>query len=173
MAGDKMLSAAAGAQNFIGRMSDRDEVHVLGFGTTPYWVGEGGSIAEAGEGMTETVGGLIADGNTALYDAVCVAANRVEELRSQHEAAGTPYLYGIVLLSDGADRGSERSENQMLADCLPDGESVEGVRVYTIAFGADANLDLMTRIANRTNGRSFEGDPQNIERIYTAISAEQ
>lgn len=172
MGGDKMTNAAESARNFISRMSDRDEVYVLGFGTTPYWVGEGGPVAAVGETMAESVGGVFADGNTALHDAICMAADRVEELRTQSEA-DTPHLFGIVLLSDGADRGSVRSENFMFTTCLPDGESVEGVRVYTIAYGADANLDLMTRIANRTNGRAFEGNPENIERIYTAISAEQ
>ncbi len=31
----------------------------------------------------------------------------------------------------------------------------------------------MTRVANRTNGKSFAGDPESIENIYNSISAEQ
>ena len=56
-------------------------------------------------------------------------------------------------------------------NCLPSGESVTGTKVFTIAFGEDA--DLMLRIANRTNGKTFTGDPSSIESIYNAISAEQ
>ena len=37
----------------------------------------------------------------------------------------------------------------------------------------DADADLMLRIANRTNGKTFKGDPESIETIYNAISAEQ
>ena len=173
MGGDKIINAVAGAQSFIRRMSGRDEVYVLGFGDAPYWVGEGGVASDVGKSVTETVGGLIAVGSTAMYDAVCSAANRVEELRANHELDGEPHLYGIVLLSDGGDTSSSLSENQMFVDCLPNGESIESVRVYTIAYGNDANRDLMTRIANRTNGRTFEGNPEAIDRIYTAISAEQ
>ena len=40
-----------------------------------------------------------------------------------------------------------------------------GVKVFTIAFGEDADKDLMTRIANRTNSKSFAGDPESIENI--------
>ncbi len=57
--------------------------------------------------------------------------------------------------------------------CLPSGESVEGTKIFTIAYGADADADLMLRIANRTNGKTFKGDPESIESIYNAISAEQ
>ena len=81
-------------------------------------------------------------------------------------------LYGIVLLSDGQDTSSDNTENQMF-NCLPSGESVEGTKLFTIAFGEDADADLMLRIANRTNGKTFTGDPSTIESIYNAISAEQ
>ncbi len=77
-----------------------------------------------------------------------------------------------MLLSDGKDTSSTRTQNEMLR-CLPSGESITGVKIFTIAYGDDADADLMLRIANRTNGRMFAGDPNNIEKIYNAISAEQ
>ena len=49
----------------------------------------------------------------------------------------------------------------------------EGVKIFTIAYGEDANKDLMLRIANRTYGKTFTGDPASIENIYNSISAEQ
>jgi Ca-activated chloride channel family protein len=78
----------------------------------------------------------------------------------------------VVLLSDGQDTASVNSQNQMF-NCLPSGENVEGTKVFTIAYGSDADADLMLRIANRTNGKTFTGDPESIESIYIAISAEQ
>jgi Ca-activated chloride channel family protein len=70
------------------------------------------------------------------------------------------------------DTSSKNSENQMFS-CLPTGESAEGTKVFTIGYGEDADKDLMLRIANRTNGKTFTGDPASIEAIYNAISAEQ
>ena len=46
--------------------------------------------------------------------------------------------------------------------CLPSGEDVEGVKVFTIAYGGDADQDLLLRIANRTNGKAYSGDPATI-----------
>ena len=46
-------------------------------------------------------------------------------------------------------------------------------KIFTIAYGEDADADLMLRIANRTNGQTFTGNPENIDRIYNSISAEQ
>jgi Ca-activated chloride channel family protein len=57
--------------------------------------------------------------------------------------------------------------------CLPSGEDVEGIKVFTIAYGDDADRDLLTRIANRTNGKPYTGDPENIEQVYLEISYEQ
>lgn len=172
MNGDKIKNAVEGAVNFIGRLDKGDEIYVLGFNDTTYMVGEGGMVSSVGETLIPTVNGLIAEGGTALHDGVCEAAKLVDRLKTEDEQNQEQHLYGIVLLSDGDDTASQRSENQMF-NCLPDGESVEGVKVFTIAYGDDANEDLMTRIANRTNGKSFTGDAAQINQIYTSISAEQ
>jgi Ca-activated chloride channel family protein len=173
MQGDKVVNATASAVNFIERLNRDDRVYVLGFGDNrPYPVGEGGTAAEVSETLSATVSGLFAEGSTPLHDAVCQATELIDTLKSEDEARGERRLYGIVLLSDGEDTASQNSENQMF-NCLPDGETAEGVKVFTIAYGDDADADLMQRIANRTNGKSFAGNPEDIERIYNAISAEQ
>jgi Ca-activated chloride channel family protein len=173
MGGDKIANAVTSAVNFIGRLNRDDRVFVMGFGgSSPYLVGEGGTVAEAGETLAATVNGLFADGNTPLYDTVCQAVALVDTLKAEDDTNDEQRLYGIVLLSDGDDTASQLSENQMY-NCLPEGESAGGVKVFTIAYGEDANQDLLQRIASRTNGKSFVGDPQDIERIYNAISAEQ
>ncbi len=171
MAGDKIKGAATSSVTFIQRLNPNDEIYVLGFSDAPYDIG-GGRAGDVGETLTGSVGGIIAEGSTSLYDAMCTAAENINQLRAEDETNGERRLYGIVLLSDGADTSSGRSENQMF-ECLPSGEDVTGVKVFTIAYGSDADTDLMKRIANRTNGKSFTGDPETIESIYNSISAEQ
>jgi Ca-activated chloride channel family protein len=92
--------------------------------------------------------------------------------QEKDEARGEPRLYGIVVLSDGEDTNSRKTESDMFS-CLPSGEDVEGVKVFTIAYGADADVDLLKRVANRTNGKAYTSDPENIEQVYLAISFEQ
>ncbi len=176
MEGDKIKRAVESGVNFIRRLDPDDEVFVLGFGgfsgNGVQLLDPGGRAGEVGESLTRTLNGLFADGNTPLFDAICQATALVGDLQAEDQAQGDPRLYGIVLLSDGEDTSSQLRESQMFS-CLPSGESVTGVKIFTIAYGEDADSDLLLRIANRTNGQFFAGDPGQIERIYNAISAEQ
>jgi Ca-activated chloride channel family protein len=173
MEGDKIKNAVASSINFVNRLDTNDEIYVMVFGGegTVYELG-GGRAGDVGEELISKLNGLFADGNTPLYDSVCAATKKIDEVQALDKANSTKRLYGIVLLSDGLDTASVNSENQMFG-CLPSGENVEGTKVFTIAYGSDADADLMLRIANRTNGKTFTGDPESIETIYIAISAEQ
>jgi Ca-activated chloride channel family protein len=173
MDGEKIKNAVASSVNFVKRLDKDDEVYVMVFGGDGqvYELG-GGRAGDVAEELTRKLNGLYANGNTPLYDGVCTAIDKVNTLTETHAAAGEKRLYGIVLLSDGQDTASGRSQNQMFG-CLPSGESVEGTKIFTIAYGDDADADLLLRVANRTNGKTFKGDPESIESIYNAISAEQ
>jgi Ca-activated chloride channel family protein len=63
------------------------------------------------------------------------------------------------------------SENDMLS-YLPSGTEASSVKIYTIAYGDDADLDVLTTLANRTNGGQFSGDVEDIEAVYFLISSE-
>ena len=172
MEGDKIKQAVDSSVAFIERLDPNDEVYVMTFSSDVILLSSGGRSADVGEALTRTLLGLFSEGNTSLYDAVCESVDYVDELKLENEVQGEKRLYGIVLLSDGDDTSSEITQNQMF-NCFPSGEDVEGTKIFTIAYGGDADEDLMLRIANRTNGRAFTGDPESIERIYNSISAEQ
>jgi Ca-activated chloride channel family protein len=55
---------------------------------------------------------------------------------------------------------------------LPSGTEAAGVKIYTIAYGDDADVDLLRTLANRTNGKQFDGNVENIEEVYFLISSE-
>jgi Ca-activated chloride channel family protein len=98
--------------------------------------------------------------------------DRIGELESEGQAGGESRLYGIVLLSDGKnDTDGGPTENDMLSR-LPSGAEASGVKIYAIAYGDDADLDLLKTLANRTNGKQFSGDVENIEAVYFLISSE-
>ncbi|GAB4578761.1 MAG: VWA domain-containing protein [Anaerolineales bacterium] len=175
MRGDKIKNAVESAVNFVSRLDPDDEVYVITFGGESqdiFQLQAGGRAGDVGENLIQTLRGLFADGNTPLYDAVCQGNELVNQLKAEHDAAGERRLYGIILLSDGDDTSSNNTQNQMF-NCLPTGEDIEGTKIFTIAYGEDADADLMLRIANRTNGQTFVGNPESIDRIYNAISAEQ
>jgi len=172
MEGDKIKNAVASSVNFVSRMDKNDEIFAISFGGTGINSLGGGRAGDNSETLSKTLNGMYSSGGTPLYDSICQAVDQVNKLQTEHDSKGERRLYGIVLLSDGQDTASNISENQMF-NCLPTGESVTGVKIFTIAYGEDADKDLMLRIANRTNGKTFTGDPDSIEQIYNAISAEQ
>lgn len=173
MDGEKIKNAVASSINFVNRLDTNDQIYVMVFGGegNVYELG-GGRAGDVGEELVAKLNGVYANGSTPLYDSVCAATTKVNDLQVTDQTNGIKRLYGIVLLSDGMDTSSVNTQNQMFG-CLPSGENVEGTKVFTIAYGSDADADLMLRIANRTNGKTFTGDPTSIETIYIAISAEQ
>lgn len=173
MQGEKWKNALAGSLEFLKQLDRDDEIFVYIFSDTVMPLPPMGRVGEVEEELSKRLGGVYPKGKTVLYDAVCMAATRVEQLRAEDETAREPRLYGIVLLSDGQDTDSKRTLNDMLSLCLPTGEDVRTVKVYTIGYGDDADKDLLTRIATRTNGKFYEANPQNIKDIYLKISAEQ
>jgi Ca-activated chloride channel family protein len=172
MVGEKIANAIEGTVNFINQLAREDEVIVYTFNDTVQEIQPSGRVGDVVESLTLTLDNLFAIGNTALFDSVCQAVDTINALRDDKEIAGEERLYGIVLLSDGADTNSQITENDMF-NCLPSGEAVDSVKIFTIAYGDDADEDLLLRVANRTNGKTFTGDPTNLDQIYLSISAEQ
>lgn len=173
MEGDKIKSAREATVEFLGRLDPDDEVAVMIFSDRVNPLTETSRVGDVVEGLSQRVSNLLADGNTALYEAVCDAAKAVEKLRLEDAAAGESRLYGIVLLSDGEDTVGYVTENQMFATCLPANAEADGVKVFPVAFGEDADTEVLGRIASVTGGRLFQADPQSISNVYLSISAEQ
>ncbi len=172
MEGEKIKGAIESTSNFVGRLERGDEIYVYSFNSTAALLHPSGQAAEVKEELGHSVLNLFAQGDTILYDAVCLAVEKANDLRTADLAAGDQRLYGVVVLSDGQDTQSHLTMNDMF-NCLPTGEDVDGIKVYTIAYGDDADQDVLLQIANKTNGRNFDSDPDTIEDVYVSISAEQ
>ncbi len=102
-----------------------------------------------------------AGGNTALYGAVSQGAAEVRKnLYSQ-------YVHRIVLLSDGLANVGPSSP----ADLARLGAALikEGISVTTIGIGTDFNEDLMTQLADRSDGNHyFVESSRDLPRIFAA-----
>ena len=170
MAGDKLRSAVAATSNFISRLAPADRVQLYAFNNGVAQVGPGGAAAEVRAALPQALKQVRPGGQTALNDAICAAVQSAEAARTQDRAAGERRLYGVAVLSDGAEN---RSKQKDVFACLPKGEDVEGVKIFTIAYGEDADAKLLKKIAEQTNGKAFTADPATIEQVYLAISAEQ
>ncbi len=173
MEGEKIRTARSATAEFLTRLDANDEVGVMIFSDVITLIEPPARVGDIVEGLTQRVNGLLASGNTALYAAVCQAVETVGDLQEADLEAGESRLYGIVLLSDGEDTVGRVTENQMLATCLPSNAEADGIKIFPIAFGADADKTILQRMADATGGRMFTADPQSIGNVYLSISAEQ
>lgn len=166
MQGEKMTSAKKGTAQFIRTMEKDDQVAVMAFSDKPRLVKPIASVREAGEALATQVEGLFADGGTAMYDATVEALEAIEKAKKDDPSR----LYGIVLLSDGKDTSSKRTLSDLL-DKMPTTESADGTRIFTVAYGTDADEDLLKQISDRSNARMMKGDAKDIDKIYHSIAA--
>jgi Ca-activated chloride channel family protein len=74
------------------------------------------------------------------------------------------------VLSDGKDTSSTQKLSDVL-DRVKTNEGAEGSRIFTVAYGDEADEDLLKNIANTSNALYMKGNAGNIDKIYHQISA--
>ena len=162
----KIDNARAGAQQFVGALDDRDRLSLLVFNSQSRWVLQDGDLARERARASATLGGLIADGGTALYDSVLAA---YQHALSRQEGADAGRITALVVLTDGEDTDSKTKLPALLDAIRFDGEH-RTIRVFTIAYGRDASTTILRQIADATQAKSYEGTPENIRTIFRDIA---
>jgi Ca-activated chloride channel family protein len=163
--GAKIAGARDGARQLVAALSDRDRFALLLFNNELRWVNQGALLKDARASLDGAVAGTVADGGTALYDAILAAVER----QASDQAAQGERISAVVVLSDGEDRDSRTKLGELLGRIRFDGER-HTVRVFTIAYGKDAKKDVLQQIAEATQGRAFDGKPENIRQVFRDIS---
>jgi len=166
MKGSPMDNAKEGAVQFVKSMKPRDALEVVVFSTGITTLVPLCSVRECGEQAIERLGGIFAEGGTALYDVVSQTYRDLLERRRKDPER----RYGVIVLTDGRDTSSKASKNDFM-DALPAGEDWDVPKIYTIAYGAEADRALLKEISLRTNARLFESKGEDIAKTYKELSA--
>lgn len=172
MNGAKIKGAVDGALSFLDNMGPDERVQVYAFSDQIVLLGLAGRVGEVREQLKQTIAALYAGGGTALHEVILRALADMEQVKAADEANGEKRLYGIVLLTDGKNDVAGGPSEADLLSSLPSGDQPGGIKLFTIAYGDDANEQLLQTLANRSNGKKFKGDPSNIRSVYLAISSE-
>ncbi len=112
-----------------------------------------------------TLGGLIADGGTAF---TIPSPPRTSTPRNSRKPI-PGRITAVVLLTDGEDTDSHLKLDQLLAMIRFDSER-RTIRVFTIAYGADADVKILQSIADATQAKSYKGTPENIRNVFRDIA---
>ena len=138
----------------------KDRAFTLSFDNEPYVLSK---LTNRKDKLFRSLGGLRAEGSTALYDAI---------VYSLYQFSGVKGKKALVLLTDGKDTASKFEFDTML-------EYVKksGISVYAIGFkigGADLEVKYkLNKIAQFTGGQTFYVDSSNhLDAIYKQINEE-
>lgn len=94
-----------------------------------------------------------------LYDAVAHAFGKLEQHHDPQR------INVIVAMTDGQSQGDIAVlESRVHQTDFP-------VLIFTVAYGKDADLDVLQRLARMGDGQAYPSDPETIEKLYQLLSA--
>lgn len=160
---NKIQNAKAGARELIKMLGDEDRLSLVTFNERVAWVDKDVLVKGGRDRIDRQIDSLFAGGGTAFYDAVASAYQHLSQRQTSDR------ILAIVALTDGLDKDSSLSLDKLIERIRYGGET-KNVRVFTIAYGSDADRKVLERIAEATKVGSYEGTPQNIRKIFQTIS---
>ena len=163
MDGDKLDQVKKAGIAMVQAFAPDDE---LGFWTFSTDVNTQVPIQPLGSGseVIKLIQSLHAGGGTALYRATeqAVAAVRQDWAADRINA--------VMLLTDGQNDDSGDQDLDGLLRNLSQGPAGRPVPVFTIAYGSDADLTTLQRIAAATHGRSYDApDPSQVGGVFADV----
>jgi Ca-activated chloride channel family protein len=108
---------------------------------------------------------------TPLYNAIGDA------YRAMLSSYDPTRINAVVVLTDGInDDGTPKDDDEQLSNLLRDlqanseGSDSKPVRVFTIAYGKDADKTALKRIAEAASAATYDAsDPKSIDRVFTNV----
>ena len=160
MSGEKIRKAKEAAQMALDRLSSRDIVSVVAYNHTVNVLMPATKLTDKAAARA-AVGQLHAAGNTALFAGVSKGAHELRKFLDRNR------VNRVLLLSDGLANVGPSSPVE-LGDL---GASLikEGMAVTTIGLGGGYNEDLMSQLAEKSDGNHyFAENATDLARLFKA-----
>jgi Ca-activated chloride channel family protein len=162
MDGNKIRNMRQAAIQFVEQMGDDDFITIIAFSRQPVVLIHHEQVGLARESVIRTIETMEAGGDTALYDAIGMGANSIANTASSQTSNA------MVVLTDGLDNNSfQYTFDQYLIE----NATANDTTVFTIAYGDDADRDVLAELASQANGNFYLGTEANIAAIYEEMSA--
>ena len=125
-----------------------------------------GEIAGNREAIASKIQSLVPTEGTPLYR---TASDSFDFMKANFDPGR---INAVVLLTDGRNEDTYNDLNTTIAKLRAgaEGQSSQPVRLFTIAYGQDADKGTLKRLAEATNAASYDAsDPQSIDKVFTAV----
>ncbi|MCC5574758.1 VWA domain-containing protein [Microtetraspora sp. AC03309] len=114
--------------------------------------------------LVSKLNGLIPNGGTGLYDTTLASYRHVLAHKSRDA------INAVVFLTDGKNEDNNSISLDTLLSDLRKESGQETVRVFTIAYGADADLDTLKTISQTTDAAAYDSRKAgSIDEVFTAV----
>ncbi len=161
MGGDKIEKAREAALEAVRQLVADDIVSVIAYDSRVETLVPAQRVGNRRR-LEEAIRSLEATGGTALYGGVVRGADEVRRFSEDGR-----YVNRVILLSDGQANVGPSSPEEL--GRLGASLMREGIAVTTIGLGLGFNEDLMTRLAQRSDGNTyFVEDSSDLPRIFAA-----
>jgi len=160
----KMQNAKVGAKQLVQLLDDGDTFSFLPFNSELHWDGQDISVKQGRGQLLQQIDSLFASGGTALYESIDSAYQHLAAVPNPDAK-----IQAVVVLTDGEDTTSKMKLTELMERIKYNGET-RAIHVFTIAYGRDAQKDILRQIADATQAKFYEGTPQNIVEVFRDIS---
>jgi len=164
MNGEKLDNAQAALKTFLAQIpTDQERVGLVEFNSGIANIIELDTLGANRAALTGAVNNLEAGGNTALLDAVRTAYWRLQR------QADPERINAIVAMTDGKENASDVTIRQ-LAEEIRAGNQQIPVIIFSIAYGDDADYEMLRALADASGGQVKQGTPETIRELYKILS---
>ena len=114
--------------------------------------------------VQNSIKGLQANGNTALLDGTLRAFNQLQALKDKER------INAVVVMTDGKENASRATLAQLTSQVQAANKSGVPVLIFCVAYGGDADMNMLKAIAEASGGQARRGDPETIKELYKILS---
>ena len=165
MEGAKLADAKAAMKVFLDQIQgDQERVGLIVFSTNVREVVPLTQLKEGRAKLESAVEELSAGGQTSLLDAVKLALIKLEDLHD------TERINAVVVMTDGKENRSRTTLDELSGQLRRASKSEVRIVVFCIAYGADADFNMLERISGASGGFTKRGDLETIKGLYKTLS---
>ena len=164
MNGRPLAEAKEGALAFLSVLHDNDDVTVLVFDDQIYAPIGPLRLRTGRETITRRLSMIDASGGTALYQATA----RGYALALERAENDPLRIHAVVVMTDGRDESSSLGLAELQTRLRTEGAPV---KVFTIAYGTNADRSVLETIANTAQGSAAQGTSANIVQVFQDVAS--
>jgi len=166
----KLDLAKSAATTALGQLVDTDQVGFWVFTTdlpSPSTITldlvDVGPLSQTRQPITDAIAGLTPLNGTPLYAATKLAA---DDMNASQDPAS---INAVVVLTDGRNEYTDNDLDGLISG-LQSSAQENGVRVFSIAYGPDADLATLQQISEASRAAAYDArNPATIDKVFANV----